>query len=348
MTARPSEITALADALAAADKVRIPLGDLWTLWSRAAPRLVGDPQQTMALAAALTELRARGVVELPSRAWDTSTSPPLPRSVTIPVARRADRRYPWTQFPWCSELGWVASLPTLTEARFNDLVAINTWLARSRGVQTPVLPMRYRSALLFGDEKRLEAITRTALFGPGRLSMELLACARIPPPLAAAEVGTGPDVLVVENSDPYWMAIEILRASSRHSVGLVAWGAGKSFPSQIPTLNVDVAGHGPAQGTVWYWGDMDPDGLAIAVEAANVATAVEGPAIRPAARLWAAMADVPVQSSGSVDWPWALGQQWLGTELSDQLDVVRRARGRVAQESVPPRTIGDWALTVSP
>ena len=224
-----------------------------------------------------TELRERGVVQLPATAWDTSTSPPLPRSVTVPLARQADRRHPWTRFPWCSELGWVASLTTLTDARFNELVAINTWLARNRGDPTPMLPMRYRSAQVFGDEKRLETMARTALFGPGRLSMELLACQRIPPPLAAAKVGSGPDVLVSENSDPYWMAIEALRTEAAHSVGLVVWGAGKSFPTQIPTLNVDVAGHGPAQGTVWYWGDLDPDGLAIAVEAANVATIVGGP-----------------------------------------------------------------------
>ena len=126
------------------------------------------------------------------------------------------------------------------------------------------------------------------------------------------------------------------------------WGAGKSFPSQIPTLNVDVAGNGPARGTVWYWGDLDPDGLAIAVEAANVATTVGGPAIRPAARLWAAMADSPVQSAGSVDWATAVGRHWLGTELSSRLDVVRRARGRVAQESVPPSVVAEWALTLSP
>jgi hypothetical protein len=236
----------------------------------------------------------------------------------------------------------------VTDAQFNDLVAINTWLAQTRGAPTPVLPMRYRSALLFGDEKRLEAMSRTALFGPGRLSMELLACVRIPPPLAAARVGTGADTLVVENSDPYWMAIEALRSDTRHSIGLVAWGAGKSFPSQVPTLNVDVAGYGPARGIVWYWGDLDPDGLAIAVEAANIAAAVGAPAIRPAAQLWEAMAHSPVQSAGTVDWPRALGQQWLGTELFDRLDKVRKARGRVAQESVPPSMIGDWALTLSP
>ena len=64
-------------------------------------------------------------------------------------------------------------------------------------------------------------MARTGLFGPGRLSMELLACQRIPPPLAAAEVGSGADVLVVENSDPYWVAIETLRTEATNSVGLV-------------------------------------------------------------------------------------------------------------------------------
>lgn len=348
MTARPSEIAALADALTAAGKVRIPLSELRLLWSTVAPRLVGDRQQTAALAAALTELSARGEVQLPATAWDSSTSPPLPRSITVPIARHNTRVRPWIDFPWCAELGWVASLPTLTDARFNDLVAINTWLAQNRACCTPVLPMRYRSAQVFGDEKRLEAMARTRLFGPGRLSMDLLACRRLPPPLAAAEVGPGPDVLVVENSDPYWMAIEALRTEATHSIGLVAWGSGKSFPSQIPTLSVDVAGRGPIRGTVWYWGDMDPEGLTIAVEAAKVATAHGGPAIRPATRLWDAMADSPVQGCGSVDWPPAAGQHWLGTKLFDRLDFVRQARGRVAQESVPPNVIIEWAVTVVP
>ena len=137
MTVRPTEIATLADALVAAGKVRIPLSELRLLWSAAAPRLVGDRLQTTALAAALNALRERGVVQLPARAWDTSTSPPLPRSVTVPLAHQADRRHPWTRFPWCSELGWVASLTTLSDARFNDLVAINTWLAQNRGDRTP-------------------------------------------------------------------------------------------------------------------------------------------------------------------------------------------------------------------
>jgi hypothetical protein len=345
MTPRPSEISALSDALASAARVRIPLEQLWQLWNSAAPRLNGDPRQAAELATALTALRDASIIELPTGAWDYSTSPPLPRSVTVPAARPGLRPRPWVNFPWCPQLGWVASLPTLPQPRYDDLVAINSWLVATKGGQALEVPMRYRSVELFGDEKRLETIMRTNLFGDSRLSLTLLACARIPPPLAAARVGDGPDVLVMENSDPYWAAVRTLKANTPHTVGVVAWGAGKSFPSQVPTLAVDIAGYGPSQGTVWYWGDMDPDGLAIAVEAAKVSTAIDGPPIRPAARLWAAMADSPVQSAGSIDWPATAGQQWLGAELYDRLDVVRRARGRVAQESVPANLIAEWALT---
>jgi hypothetical protein len=347
MTARPSEITALAGALSIAGKVRVPLKDLWQLWNSAAPRLNGDPQQAAALAAALNDIKDRGIIELPVTAWDRTTSPPLPCSVTVPLARRAARPCPWTQFPWCPQLGWVASLPTLTDARFDDLVAVNTWLIQTRGDQTPIVPMRYRSAQLFGDEKRLENISRTNLFGVGRLSLELLSCVRIPPPLAAARVGDGPDILVVENSDPYWVAVKTLHSCPPHSVGVVAWGAGKSFPSQVPTLTVDVAGYGPAEGTVWYWGDMDPDGLAIATEAARLSKSGGGPPIRPATRLWAAMAESPVQSAGTIDWTNAPGRHWLGAELSARLDQVRTASGRVAQEAVPSTAIVEWTSTVS-
>lgn len=342
---RPAELTALAEALTANGKVRIPLRELWTLWAAAAPRLTGDPAQAAGLAAALAELADRNLIELPSAAWDTSTTPPLPRSITVPGARQGDRTRRWARFPWCAELGWVASLPSLSDARFNDLVAINDWLVRTRDTQQPVLPMRYRSVQLFGDEKRLETMARTSLFGPGRLSLDTLACVRLPPPLAAAAVGSGPDVLVIENSDTYWTAIAVLRRCSTHSIGVVAWGAGRAFPSQVSTLTVDVAGRGPVRGVVWYWGDMDPEGLAIAADAAAVA-AMDTPQVRPAFALWAAMAERPVQNRGTIDWTADPGREWLGPELWARLAVIRSAGGRVAQESVAATVIADWATAL--
>ncbi|WP_133119107.1 Wadjet anti-phage system protein JetD domain-containing protein [Mycolicibacterium agri] len=339
----------MAEALVASGKVRVTRRELTALWARTAPKLVGEPGQVAGLAAALTELASDGVIKLPAGAWDTSTFPALPRSVRIPAARRDVRARPWTQFPWCGELGWIASLRTLSNAQFNDLVAVNSWLADTRGIDVPIVPMRYRSVQLFGDEKRLERLARSSpLFGPGLLNLELLVCRRFPPPLAAAEVGSGLDLLVVENSDTYWVAVEALRNHlTAHPVGVVAWGCGKSFPAQTPTLTIDVAGRGPVGGTVWYWGDMDPEGLAIAVDAATASTHLGGPPVRPATALWAAMADRPVQAVGTVTWS-DIGREWLGRDLHANFAAVRSARGRVAQEAVPATVITEWAAALRP
>lgn len=343
---RPGEIAALGKAITTSGRVRVPLHDLWPMWAAAAPGLVGDHDQVAGLSQALAELSRQDVIELPKDAWDTSTTPPLPRSILVPAARRTPRPRPWVRHPWCPELGWIASQPTLSASQHSDLVAVNDWLIHTRGHQVPAVPMRYRSVDLFGDEKHLEALSRTTLFGPGRLSLDLLSCVRRPPPLAAAAIGRGPDALVIENSDTYWAAIDVLRPLDDHPIGVVAWGAGRAFPTQAETLTVDVAGRGPIKGTVWYWGDLDPDGLAIATDASAASAAIHGPPVRPAERLWQAMADCPTQNPGTVNWSASTGMTWLGPELWTGLAGVRTDQGRVAQEAVAPSVIGDWAVHI--
>lgn len=66
------------------------------------------------------------------------------------------------------QLWWVASLPTLSESRFEHLVSINNWLVRTAGSAVPVVPVRYRSVELLDDEKQLEAMLKTNLLGEGR------------------------------------------------------------------------------------------------------------------------------------------------------------------------------------
>jgi hypothetical protein len=340
---RLAEIDAFADVLARAGSVRVPLSQIWSFWTRAAPRLIGEADQAAALEAALRDLATRGLLKLPTTAWDTSTAPPLPRSVSIPAARRALRAREWIRFPCRHELGWIASLPTLSDARLRELIAVNDWLAHTNGGKTGVVPVRYRSAEIFGDEKCLDGMVRTNLFGPGRLSLDLLACVRIPAPLPAVVVGPGPDILVVENSDTYWAAVDTLRNIHTHRIGAVAWGCGNAFPSQVAALAVDIGGRGPVTGTVWYWGDLDPAGLTIASDAAAAAAAAGLPEIKPAAALWAAMADRPVQNSGNVNWSAMPGRDWLGEQLWQQTTTVREARGRVAQEAVPVHALASWA-----
>jgi hypothetical protein len=177
--------------------------------------------------------------------------------------------------PVAVRIGWAASLRALPEPLFADLVAINDWLARTAGRELPVVPVRYRSAEIFGREKRLDQLLDTTLFAQGRLSLDLLSSVQMAPPIPAAAVGAGDDILVVENSATYWVAVEALRHVRGHTIGAVGWGSGKAFPAQVSSLTVDIAGQGPLRGVVWYWGDYDPPGTAIAATAARMTEEVE-------------------------------------------------------------------------
>jgi hypothetical protein len=223
---------------------------------------------------------------------------------------------------------------------------MHEWLVSNRN--SPVVPSRYRSVDLFGDETHLHDLTRTKLFGPGRLSLELLRCHRLPPPLPAIPVGTGPDILIVENSDPYWAAAEVLQATTGHPIRAVAWGSGTAFPAQVETLGVDIAGGGPVTGTAWYWGDYDPRGVRIGADAASASAAHNGVEILPAADLWEAMASRKPQMTGTITWPAAPdAETWLGPDLWTKLEPIRSAEARVAQEAVPIAAIASWARSLN-
>ena len=145
----------------------------------AAPRLHGDPQQAAELAAALHVLSERGTIELPVDAWDRSTTSPLPRSVTVPAARKGQRTRPGATFSLVPATGLGVLTTDADPTLLDGMIAINACLAATSGGQAPVVTMRYGSAELFGDEKRLENMMRSNLFGDGRISLAMLACTRI-------------------------------------------------------------------------------------------------------------------------------------------------------------------------
>lgn len=340
MTVRAAERERFRAALTNAGSVRVPLPRIWLLWAEAAERLVGTGDQAGLLRAVLDDFAADGTIELPKTTWDRSTVPALPASVTVPSARGETRDRQWQRFPWRAELGWVASLPSLPSNRFEDLRAINDWLGRRES--RTVVPVRYRSVELFGNEKHLDQMERTTLFGPGRLDLRVLDCERLAPPLPASVVGDGADVLVVENADTYWAAQRAARTVGG-PVGVVAWGSGRTFPVQATSLTVDVAGRGPVRGHVWYWGDLDPAGVVIATDAATAAHAA-GLEVRAATGLWRAFADCPAQNVGEVSWPEADAARvrWFGQQVWDTFEPVRARSGRVAQEAVSAAVVTDW------
>ena len=328
MNARASR---LADMLIALGRVKVDSSRLLAAWASAAPDLAGRLESRDELAEAVSQLAASGVIVLPSGAsWDRARQPPLPKFVTVPSARRPPADPVWRRMVWHPALWWVSSMSKLAPSHLADLEAINKWLTAGRGAGDPV-PLRVRSAEIFGDEKRLDELLPTSLFGPERLSLELLGARRLAPPLALSEVGPGPDVLVVENSDPFWVCCqEAQKLEGR--IGRVGFGCGNSFPATVSSLAAP-----EGRGRVFYWGDLDPDGVRIASLAAEVAS-LAGLTVQPAGPLWAALAALEPTDRGALSWTdW--GKQWLGPELWALTAVVRESGGRVAQERLNPSRV---------
>jgi hypothetical protein len=193
--------------------------------------------------------------------------------------------------------------------------------------------MRVRSAEIFGDEKAIDRLIATGLFGEDRLTLDLLGCRRYPPPLTVTRAGEGPDVLVVENSDAYWVALEALR-NIDSGIGRVAFGSGRGFVQSVYAL----AEQPDSIEQLWYWGDLDPDGIAIPAHAAKVATTIGLPPLAPARRLWDAMAAQTGTDTGLVNWIGS-DESWLGPELWSETEPIRAAHARVAQERLSPNVV---------
>jgi hypothetical protein len=132
----------------------------------------------------------------------------------------------------------------------------------------------------FGDEKALYGLAGTALFGPGRISWELLRCHPVHPPFVWREAGTGSVLLVVENQATFDSLSRVLPDDA--PVGVLAYGAGNHFTASVASATdlprpVD---------RISYFGDVDAQGLAIPVRAGMVAATMGLPRIEPAGALY--------------------------------------------------------------
>lgn len=325
----------LKERLVAAGRAVCRSDALLTNWSEAAPELVGAADQLVALREAIDVLAGGGDLAVPKgrASWDTSFTPALPRFVVV-AGMSARRMSPWRDQAWRNELGWVASLRSLGDRQLAHLTAINDWLAATKGGRVAPVPRRVRSAEILGDEKALDDLSRSALFMDGRLSWDLLAAVPVEPPLALRRVGPGGAVLVVENSDPYWLCVDALDGQEG-PIGLVAWGQGRAGTRSLPTLAREPGVTGP----IWYWGDFDPVGLDIPIAAsAGVEVAGLGPLL-PAAPFYEAMAEHAERSGGTecrMPWPARDRSAWLGADLWTEFAAVVACGRRVAQEVLGP------------
>ncbi|MEU2388944.1 Wadjet anti-phage system protein JetD domain-containing protein [Streptomyces sp. NPDC012461] len=324
----------LATTLTSRTEHRVEQATILDAFTQACPETAGTTQSRPVLSALLDELADHHLIELPRThdGWD-NTQPPLPRWLRLPAPPKATEPRPTRTAPlmWRRELSWASTLK-LTTAQTETLKTINRWLRDTDGDthRRAVIPMRERSLEIFGDEKRLDALTTSTLFAPGRLTLATLFTERIPPPLAYEHLGDGGTVLVIENSDTF-ATVSTLLAQDPARVGYVAFGGGHAFEASVTRIAnlkgvTDIA----------YYGDLDDDGLTIPQRANASGTASGLPPIRPALGLYQLLLKQNIQGPAPkrVD-PLAAQRRvsWLPEPLRHPAANILTTGNRLAQEA---------------
>jgi hypothetical protein len=250
-------------------RTRVDIDDVWLAFRKAIRGYTGKIDARPRLAQLLGDLADAEHVELPrgSRLWDRSAQPPLPAWVRVIQAEaREDDRVDHRAIAWPPELAFVSSLQRTPLLR--ELLAIRRFLAEG-GRERPHVALRERSLEVFGDEKRLDALVGTSLFGAGRLSLDLLRCYDVAPPMVWEP---GPPraehmpILAIENLHTY----DSFRRWNADSgdYAAIAYGHGHEFKATCRDLPRVCEQLGTR--IVEYFGDLDARGLEIPIHAAKV------------------------------------------------------------------------------
>jgi hypothetical protein len=321
---------------------RLKLPVVHDVWAEGFPELVGAADARERLRDALQALADAGRVRLPSspRLWDRALRPPLPLWVELPrvESEAVPTRRP-EDVPWAPELVWVASARRISN--LDELLAIQAFLA-SGGRSRPIVPLRERSLELFGDEKRLDALCKTKPFQDGRLSLDLLRCRRLAPPLVweVALAGAGRPLLVVENLHTWESFRQWNAGVGRYAA--VVYGAGEQVVGSASWLP-EVRRSSQASDETRYFGDLDPRGLDIAARLAAVMKREALGPVRPAERWYRALLDHAAARPGSIggqERALEAGFAWLGEPMGGRVRAMFERGERLAQEWVGTELLG--------
>lgn len=319
----------LASMLATWPRQRVQLAELWSLVDEVDPTSRLDVRRRRILSELIAELAGAQVVELPAaRSYDHTENPPLPRFLV--VRREATPLSPRKPVVWHPVLAWVPRAG-LTRSQEDTMEQVNQWLHRSR--DHLVVPSRERSLEVFGDEKALDRLVGTVLFGPGRLTLELLRCQRVVPRLHCEPAGDGDVLLVVENSNTFNSILTVLRDREDHRVGLVGWGVGAGFEASI--LSIPLVGRPVNE--IRYFGDLDENGLRIPANASIVAQAEGLTTVMPASGLYDALLQRGVRQQGQRRLSSEAAVQlvgWLDQSQQASAAALLTEGTRMAQEAV--------------
>jgi hypothetical protein len=346
----PQRTSRLTELLQAQPKTRLSSDLLWRLFAEAFPTRPQGPEERALLSTLLHTLSEHGVIRLPSvrnrRLWDDSARIPLPRQVTVVQAIRPSTDKHWQCFPWHPRLSFIADLPHLPDEQLAFLNRVHRGLVAGSFVQAA--PLKFRSLELTGHEKRLAQIAKSQLFAPGRLDLQMLGCSEDPLPLVWEEVGPRSAIILFENASAFSVGRSILSQIQDPPYGLIGYGGGSRIARSLPylrTISREVR-------EIDYVGDLDRDGLRIALAAQHIAQETGMPVPRPAPGLHRLMLDAARQFEHPRGWPHRK-KRASGTSSDAELLAflpadVRSAVAPIlaADRRIPEEVVGPQALSV--
>lgn len=299
---------------------------------------LGSTDLRTRLAAVCAELASGGFLRLPrgDQLYDHAGSIALPmwlEMVDEPKTRDPLPVNPLTH-AWPPELRFACDIRDARQ--LSELLAVQRFLSAG-GRFRPLVPAKERSVELFGDEKRLEEIRRSSLFDPGRLSLDLLRCFIVRPPLVH-EFGPKADrprpLIVIENHSTWHSFVRWNRDCGLYTA--VVYGNGDSFKTGaagIPEIGRD----SNWDGRTFYFGDIDVKGLLIPMAASLTLRAEDCSALIPQTGCYARAMDqagkIALPIGLSTDLPGG-ARAWLSEDIGDAAQGWLARGIRVPQELV--------------
>lgn len=237
------------------------------------------------------------------------------------------------EFSWCPKLAFLRELRV--NIPFGELQQLDAFLKQDAGARAKV-PIKERSLEIFLDEKRLDVLANSALFRPDRLKLDRdLRCEIIGEPLpwkrGPMEAAQHP-VIVLENAATWhsycrWNA-------ERRLFSAVVYGCGNRFVDGVRYL-ADVFGEIGGPRRVFYFGDLDAQGLLIPQEASNRLTTFGLPAVEP--HLWSyrklLLLGIRSEQSSESDAISPTVCDWLA-DCAEPARQLLASGKRIAQESI--------------
>lgn len=274
------------------------LNDIWTAFTSVYDNLPSGRERRLWLLTVLQELDASEEIALPVNhggQWDRTSDIALPTKITLRTTRQAAELDNWRMFAWHPALQWVLERRHLNSSHFQFLQKINQGLVE--GWFETSEAFKYRSLQLTGHEKRLQQLCRCRLFGPGRLTLDMLGCEAEVLPLAIERFGGDSTMLLFENAAPFIVARGILKQmNNTGGIGCLGYGAGKQVIKSIGYLSMIA----PRVESVRYVGDLDAEGIQLAADLEQHSKHIK---ILPATSFHLAMLNAAAELGSANGWP---------------------------------------------